>query len=86
MLSAKNHHHGYLASGDRRVAKFMPRYDGPYTVLEAHPETSTYIFDIIPRSAQACSAFHASQLHIFMANDTVVPRTRTPMSWTSGYC
>ena len=86
MLSAKNRRHGYLASGDRHVAKFMPCYGGPYMVLEAHPETSTYIFDIIPCSAQACSAFHASQLHAFMANDTVVPRTRTPMSRTSGYC
>ena len=68
MLSTKNHRHEYLANGDGRVAKFMPRYDGPYTILEARPETSTYVLDV-PRSAQACNTFHVSQLRAFVTND-----------------
>ena len=32
MLSTKNRRREYHANDDRRVAKFMPRYDGPYTV------------------------------------------------------
>ena len=68
MLSTKNRRHEYLANGDGRVAKFMPRYDGPYTILEARPETSTYVLDV-PRSAQACNTFHVSQLRAFVAND-----------------
>ena len=65
----QNRRHEYIANGDGRVAKFMPRYDGPYKILEARPETSTYILDIPHQSAQACNAFHVSQLHAFVAND-----------------
>ena len=68
MLSTMNHRHEYLANGDGHVAKFMPRYDGPYTILEARPETSTYVLNV-PQSAQACNTFHVSQLRAFVAND-----------------
>ena len=68
MLSTKNRCHEYLANGDGRVAKFMPCYDGPYTILEARPETSTYVLDV-PRLAQVCNTFHVSQLCAFVAND-----------------
>ena len=46
MLSTNNHRHN-LKCGRRRVAvKFLPHWDGPYKVLEAHPETSNYVLEL----------------------------------------
>jgi len=43
MLSTKNRHQEFKEKpGDGRVTKFMPRYDGPWEVIEAWPETSSY--------------------------------------------
>ncbi|TFY53312.1 hypothetical protein EVJ58_g9520 [Rhodofomes roseus] len=39
MLSTANRRCEYKCKGQRRAAKFFPRYDGPYPVKEAHPET-----------------------------------------------
>ena len=50
------------------VTKFMPRFDGPYTVIEVHPDTSTYTLDL-PNSPNIFPTFHASQLHQYTPND-----------------
>lgn len=42
MLATKNRRRNYMHAGKKRVAKFMPRHDGPYTVTEAFPEKSKY--------------------------------------------
>jgi len=68
MLSTKHRQHEYIMSGSGHVAKFMPRYDSPYTVLSAAPETSTYVLDI-PGSSHTCNSFHASHLRAYVAND-----------------
>lgn len=68
MLSTRHRRREYMQKGDKRVAKFMPRFDGPYTVLEAHPETSTYTLDL-PNSPNIFPTFHSSQLRPFHAND-----------------
>jgi hypothetical protein len=61
MLSTKYRHCEYMQKGDKRVAKFMPRYDGPYNILESHPETSIYTLDL-PNSPNIFPIFHVSQL------------------------
>jgi len=33
-LSTMNRRHEFKGSGEKRVAKFMPRYDGPYTIVD----------------------------------------------------
>ena len=33
----------YMTRSDHRVAKFMIRYNGPYTVVSAHSESSVYM-------------------------------------------
>ena len=68
VLSTKHRRHEYIANGSGRVAKFMPRYDGPYTILSATPEMSTYVLDI-PRSPHLSNLFHASQLRTFVSNN-----------------
>jgi hypothetical protein len=68
MLATKNRRRDYMQKGDKRVAKFMPRYDGPYVVLEAHPQFSTYTLDL-PNSPNIFPTFHISQLRPYHAND-----------------
>lgn len=51
-----------------RVAKFMPRWDGPYKILEAFPKSSTYKLALPPPSSQY-SMFHVSHLKIHVQND-----------------
>lgn len=71
LLSTKHRRRDYMMKGDKRVAKFMPRFDGPYTVVDAHPETSTYTLDL-PNSPNIFPTFHASQLKTFHANDALL--------------
>lgn len=71
MLSTKHRRRDYMQKNDNRVAKFMPRFDGPYTILDAHPETSTYTLDL-PNSPNIFPTFHSSQLKPFHANDSAL--------------
>lgn len=56
-----------MQRGDHRVAKFMLRYDGPYTVLQAWPLSSVYNLDM-PNS-EVVPTFHTSLLCPFKPND-----------------
>lgn len=71
MLSTKHRRREYMQKGDNRVAKFMPRFDGPYTITDAHPETSMYTLDL-PNSPNIFPTFHSSQLKLFHANDSIL--------------
>ena len=53
---------------DKRVAKFMPRYDGPYTITRAFPESSVYELEL-PNHPHKFPKFHVSELHPFRANN-----------------
>ena len=68
MLATKNRCRDYIQKNDKHVAKFMPRFNGPYTILEAHPQSSTYTLDL-PNSPNIYPTFHASQLRPFIPND-----------------
>lgn len=46
----------------------MVRYDDPYKVIKAHPETSSYTFALPPR-IRIFPTFHASLLRLWLAND-----------------
>ena len=46
MLSTTNQRHEYKKKGEKRVAKFLPRWDGPYKITNAHPEVSTYTLQL----------------------------------------
>jgi len=78
MLATKNRRRDYMQKGDKRVAKFMPRYDGPYVILEAHPQFSTYTLDL-PNSPNIFPTFHVSQLRPYHENDaTLFPSREQP--------
>jgi len=75
LLSTKHRRRDYMQKGDGRVAKFMPRFDGPYRVTDAHPATSTYTLDM-PSAPHVFPTFHTSQLRRYVANDPTLFPTR----------
>ncbi len=68
LLSTFHRQRDYMQRGDHRVTKFMMRYDGPYTVTSAHPETSTYVLDL-PETMKIHATFHASLLRPYIESD-----------------
>ena len=66
MLSTTNRRHEYKKKGEKRSAKFFPRWDGPYRITKAHPEASTYTLDI---PTNAYPVYHAALLKPHHAND-----------------
>ena len=68
LLSTINRRWEYTQVKDGQVAKFMPRYDGPYTVIDVHPETSNYTLDL-PNTPNIFPTFHSSYLIPAKPND-----------------
>jgi hypothetical protein len=68
MLSTAHRRRNYMQAQDGHVAKFMPRWDGPYEVLEAFPGSSDYKLRL-PESSLRCPIFHSSQLRPHIEND-----------------
>jgi len=64
-LSTTNRRREFMQKKDGRVAKFMPRFDGPYTIIDLHPETSNYTLDL-PNSPNIFPTFHSSQLQPYV--------------------
>ena len=51
------------------MAKFMPCYDGPYTIIETDKEHSTVTL-ILPHSTNIFPTFHMSQVIPYIESDT----------------
>ena len=69
MLSTANRRRDYAMAGSGRSAKLFPRRDGPYRVVKAFPQTSTYRLEIPNAPPNFCFTFHASQLKRYVMND-----------------
>ena len=79
MLSTANRRKEYASTGSGRSAKLFPRCDGPYCVVEAFPQTSTYRLKIPNAPPNFCLTFHASQLKRYVPNDqTLFPGWEFP--------
>jgi hypothetical protein len=76
MLSAPNRRREYKTTGEMRVAKFMPRYDGPYLVVDTHEEASTVTLDI-PNAPNIFPTFHTAHIKPFKQNDNSKWPSRT---------
>ena len=70
MLSTFHRHRDFKQKDDDRVAKFFPRWYGPYTITKAHPETSSYTLD-----NNSPYPYYASKLKLYHQND--------PIPWTA---
>lgn len=68
LLSTLNRRREYTQRGDNRVAKFMARYDGPFKITKAFPDTSTYTLEL-PHAMKIFPTFHASMLRRYRRND-----------------
>lgn len=76
LLSTSHRRREYIRKGDKRAAKFMVRFDGPYKVLGADPDHSVYTLDL-PSSMKIFPGFHASLLKPFKPNDSALFPTCT---------
>jgi hypothetical protein len=56
---------------DSRAAKFMPRFDGPFEVTKAFPESSTYTLHL-PEATKIYQTFHSSLLRPYIENDNIL--------------
>jgi len=70
-LSTLHRRHKYKAAGEKCVAKFMPRFDGPYTIINIDETDSTVTLDL-PNSPNIFPTFHTSEVVPFVENDPVL--------------
>ena len=68
-LSTVHRRKEYKAKGEKHVAKFMPRYDGPYTIIETDEKHSTVTLDLL-HSTNIFPTFHTSQVIPYIESDT----------------
>jgi hypothetical protein len=71
ILSTFNRRREYHKKGDKRVAKFFPRWDGPYRVIKSHPESSSYTLEL-PAGRGDFPTYYASELKLHVPNDPVL--------------
>jgi len=76
MLSTLNRRREYKQKGEKRVAKFMPRFDGPYEVTNVHREKSTVTIDL-PTQPNAYPTYHMEHVKPFIPNDNNKYPSRT---------
>ena len=69
ILLAKAHcWRDYMKKKDSHIAKFMPRFDGPFKITTVFPEMSTYTLHL-PDSSNIHRNFHSSLLWPCLEND-----------------
>lgn len=68
-LTTLHRRNEYKAKGEKRVAKFMPRYDGPYTVVGTDKQHSTVTIEL-PNAPNIFPTFHTSEVLPFIETNT----------------
>jgi len=76
MLSTLNRRRDYKTKGQKRAAKFMPRYDGPYIIIDTHLDASTVTLDM-PNAPNLFPTFHTSHIKPWLPNDDTKYPSRT---------
>jgi hypothetical protein len=76
MLSTMNRRRDYKAKNQKRAAKFMPRFDGPYEIVDVHHDASTITLDM-PNAPNLFPTFHISNIKLWQPNDDTKYPTRT---------
>ena len=70
-LSTSHRRNDYKAKGEKYVAKFMPQYNGPYTITDVNEEHSTITLDL-PNSPNIFPVFHTSEVLPYTESDTTL--------------
>jgi hypothetical protein len=68
MLSTLHRRREHKNQDKNRVAKFMPRFDGPYLIIDANPTLSSYTLEL-PNNPGLFPTFHSSELKRCPEND-----------------
>jgi hypothetical protein len=76
MLSTLNRCKEYKNKHQRRCAKFMPRFDGPYLIVDVHHDASTVTLDM-PIAPNLFPMFHTSNVKPWLPNDDIKFPSRT---------
>jgi hypothetical protein len=76
MLSTLNRRRDYKLKGQQRAAKFMPRFDGPYIIIDVHENASTVTIDM-PNAPNLFPTFHMSNVKPWLPNDDQKYPSRT---------
>jgi hypothetical protein len=75
VLSTAHRRRTYKSGDQPRVAKFMPRFDGPYKVTATDEKHSTVTLDL-PEHSTLFPVFHTSEVKLFVENDDSLFPTR----------
>ena len=67
-LSTLHRRREYKSKDNKRVVKFMPRFDGPHRILKIDPEHSTVTLEL-PPTHNIYPVFHTSEILPFIEND-----------------
>jgi hypothetical protein len=68
MLNTFHRRKEYINRDRNHMAKFLPMFDGPYTIVEIHPIFSTYKLKML--NSDLFLIFHASELKHFIPNNS----------------
>jgi hypothetical protein len=71
MLSTLHRQNEYKKKGEKHVAKFFPRFDRPYVVIDTHHETSNYTLEL-PNQPNVFPVYYASKLAQHVPNDPML--------------
>jgi len=77
LLLTANQRHDYMQAKNGWTAKFMPRYDRPYKVIQAFPNSSNYTLEL-PTGSKIHPTFHTSLLKAFQPNNMTEYPDREP--------
>ena len=61
----------YKAKGEKHIAKFMPSYDGPYTIIDTNEQHSIVNLNLL-NSLNIYPTFHTSQVIPYIESDRKV--------------
>jgi hypothetical protein len=76
MLSTLNRRKDYRNKNHHRAAKFMPRFDGPYQIVDVNSDADTVTLDI-PNSPNLFPTFYTSHIKPWLPNDDIKYPSRT---------
>ena len=67
MVDSKDRRARYKSHHTRRSGKLYPRWDGPYEILKASPDSSNYTLKLGPDD-KSHPVFHAEKLNLYSPN------------------
>ena len=82
VLSTLHRQREFRANDPSRVAKFMPRFNGPFAIKSTNEIHSTVTLDL-PNSPNILPIFHSSEVKLFIENDNIIFPSRALICYDS---